>query len=178
MENLDAEIISWLEFAKGGPGSGAQGGHPFEGNQYTSSTGKPLLPNGHDFHPNGRPQAFAGQGQSPFTGNEWPPKNWGDRNNTPEALSGITAKDHASDWNQVKMTDTAAKIMEAESRHFDAHPYAPVGKPDMSGDERSADAIPKWLVQSATPKDLDALTDNNFHSSVRYIESQRPDLAQ
>jgi len=105
-------------------------------------------------------------------------KTWGDRNNTPEALSGITAKDHASDWNQVKMTDTAAKIMEAESRHFDAHPYAPIGKPDMSGDERSADAIPKWLVQSATPKDLDALTDNNFHSSVRYIESQRPDLAQ
>lgn len=129
------------------------------------------------------PVAKGDVGGHPFHGNQYQAGsggagNWGDENNTPKALSGITAKDHASDWNQVPVTDTAAKIMEAEGRHFDAHPYAPIGKPDMSNDERSADAIPKWLVQSATSEDLDALTDNNLHSAVRYIESQRPDLVR
>ena len=39
------EVLEWVEFAhwselviKGGPGSGAQAGHPFEGNQYAQGT--------------------------------------------------------------------------------------------------------------------------------------------
>lgn len=31
----DSEILEWIHFAKGGPGSGAQPGHEFEGNQWS-----------------------------------------------------------------------------------------------------------------------------------------------
>ena len=172
MSDLNSEILAWLEVAKGGPGSGAQDGHPFRGNQYKDGSDN-LKYGGFD-----KPtRAFAAESEKPFGGNQYPPKSWGDKNNTPSALKDITAADHASSWNQVPMTDTAAKIMEAESRHPDME-KAVQGKPEMTNDERSADAIPKWLVDKATPADLDALTDNNFHSSVRYIESQRPDLIQ
>lgn len=162
-------------------GSGSQMGHPFHGNQYTKSVSEiakggpgsgPRPHGGSPLYLNGRPMLD----RTVSYGSTYK-KTWGDRNNTPEALSEITAKDHASDWNQMPMTDTAAKIMEAEMRHPDTE-KAILGKSEMTNDERSADAIPKWLVQSATPQDLDALTDNNFHSSVRYIESQRPDLLQ
>jgi hypothetical protein len=119
---------------------------------------------GHPFHGN---QYQAGSGGA---------GNWGDKNNTPKALSGITAKDYARDWNDAPMTDTAAKIMEAERRHRDAYPYTPL-KPYMSNLENTTEAIPKWLVQSATSEDLEALTDNNLFTAVRYIKSQRPDLA-
>lgn len=189
MSDINAEIITWIQVTKvdkcalckgtgkirGGhvtcPKCGgkkvAKGdvqGHPFHGNQFTGGAGE-LLPQG--------APAFGNH----FSGNEYPPKNWGDRNSTPKALASITAKDYASSWNQKPMTDTAAKIMEAESRHPDMA-AALVGRPKMSSYERSADAIPRWLVNQVTEKDLAALTDNNFHASVRYIESQRPDLIQ
>jgi hypothetical protein len=47
------EIADWVAFAKGGPGSGPQDGHPFLGNQYTSGSGggsheeSGLTPSGH-----------------------------------------------------------------------------------------------------------------------------------
>lgn len=147
-DTSDAEITAWLQVAMG------------EATQ-PDLVAKGDTP-GHAFH-----------------GNQWTSGggNWGDKNNTPEALSSVKASDYASNWNQVPMTDTAAKIMEAEDRHPDMA-EAIKGTPKMSNDERSADAIPNWLVNQATPADMNALTDNNFHSSVRYIESQRPDLAQ
>jgi hypothetical protein len=55
----DAEIVAWVQsqmgetpgvdlanITKGGPGSGAQPGHPFEGNQWGTGGGKPALSNG------------------------------------------------------------------------------------------------------------------------------------
>ena len=36
-EPLLEEILKWVEFAKGGPGSGAQPGHNFNGNQWGNS---------------------------------------------------------------------------------------------------------------------------------------------
>jgi len=134
------------EIEKGGPGSGPQPGHAFYGNQYQAGSG-------------------GGGGAD----------NWGDKNNSEKALADVKAADYLTVWSDGPMTDTAAKVMEAESRHPDME-AAYQGKETMSNDERSADAIPKWLVNQATPRDLDILTDHNFHSSVRYIQSQRPDL--
>lgn len=37
VEPLLEEILKWVEFAKGGPGSGAQPGHNFNGNQWGNS---------------------------------------------------------------------------------------------------------------------------------------------
>lgn len=128
---------------------GDSDGHPFRGNQYTQGSG----------------------GGSSATEAS---KNWGDKNSTKAALKDITAETHSADWEQFPMTDTAAKIMEAESRWWDEHNDTHKG----SNDKASADAVPKWLVDSATRADLDALTDHNFHSTVRHIESQRPDLVQ
>lgn len=37
---VDSEILRWVNFVKGGPGSGAQAGHEFEGNQWGTGGGK------------------------------------------------------------------------------------------------------------------------------------------
>ena len=205
MENIDGEIIAWLELAKGGPeslpqsgkmtmrdygakklretadrkaadgekkGSGSVGdklGHEFHGNQYTKSVDEVEKGEGpgHEFHGNQYAQGTGG-GSVGSTST----LSYGDRNFPESSLSNVTAKDYAADWNQVPMTDNAAKVMECVNRYMEDNP-------DVQDQMRNGmDAIPQWLVQSATNDDLNALTDNNYHTAVDAITIQRPDLVQ
>jgi len=111
-----------------------------------------------------------------------PRKSFGDRINTRSALADVTADDYRERWQQAPMTDNAAKIMESVARYSDANPAASMNGGWSTPEQQEAiinehtDAIPNWLVQSATPADLDALTDNNYHSAVEAIIRQRPEL--
>jgi len=164
MPNLDAEILEWVRkalIAKGGQGSGAQPGHAFNGNQYTSANGGGK-----------REQAFAGEGATPFSGNQYPKPNWGDKNLTPKSLANAKVNEGE--------TKTAAQIMEAVTRYADAHPDTMQGYSDKASHEKfiaeHEDAIPKWLVDKVTQKDVSVLEDNNYHTANTVIASQRPDL--
>lgn len=47
-EPLLAEILNWVNLAKGGPGSGAQPGHNFNGNQWGDSTYHRAMADAHE----------------------------------------------------------------------------------------------------------------------------------
>lgn len=168
MDSLDAEIIAWISKAlvvKGGPGSGAQPGHAFNGNQYTTGSG-----GGSEK----REQAAAGGPPPPheFSGNQYPKPNWGDKNLTRNALKDVKAQEGE--------TKTAAQVMEAVNRYADAHPDTMNGYSDKESHIKfiaeHEDAIPKWLVDKVTQKDVDVLEDNNYHTANTVIASQRPDI--
>ena len=151
MDNLDAEIIAWISKAlvvKGGPGSGPQPGHPFLGNQYASGSG-------------------GGGGEKPAA-----TKNWGDKNVTRASLKDVKVNEGE--------TKTAAQVMEAVTRYADANPDTMNGYSDKESHEKfiaeHEDAIPKWLIDKVTQKDVDVLEDNNYHTANTVIASQRPDL--
>lgn len=169
MDSLDSEIIAWISKAlvvKGGAGSGAQLGHAFNGNQYTtgSSGGSGEK----------REQAAAGGSPPPneFSGNQYPKPNWGDKNLTPKSLKDVKVYEGE--------TKTAAQIMEAVTRYADAHPDTMNGYSDKESHIKfiaeHEDAIPKWLVDKVTQKDMSVLEDNNYHAANSVIASQRPDL--
>ena len=166
-DNADAASVQKAsEIVKGGAGSGAQLGHAFNGNQYTTGSGG----SGGEK----REQAAAGGSPPPneFSGNQYPKPNWGDKNLTPKSLKDVEV--HKGE------TKTAAQIMEAVSRYADAHPDTINGYSDKESHIKflaeHEDAIPKWLVDKVTQKDMDVLEDNNYHAANNVIASQRPDL--
>jgi len=151
MDSLDAEIVAWISKAlvvKGGPGSGAQPGHAFNGNQYSSGSG-------------------GGGGEKPAS-----TKNWGDKNVTRASLKDVRVNEGE--------TKTAAQVMEAVTRYADANPDTMNGYSDKESHIKfiaeHEDAIPKWLIDKVTQKDVDVLEDNNYHTANTVIASQRPDL--
>ena len=170
MDSLDAEIVAWISkslIAKGGAGSGAQLGHAFNGNQYASGSGGGGAGK--------REQAAAGSPPTPpneFSGNQYPKPNWGDKNLTRNALKDVKAQEGE--------TKTAAQVMEAVTRYADAHPDTMNGYSDKESHIKfiaeHEDAIPKWLVDKVTQKDVSVLEDNNYHTANTVIASQRPDL--
>ena len=165
MDRIDSEIIEWIYkslVVKGGAGSGEQPGHPFRGNQYTRGSGS-------------RQQAAAGGGGGgphEFSGNQYPKPNWGDKNLTPKSLKDV--KVHEGE------TKTAAQIMEAVNRYADAHPDTMNGYSDKESHIKfiaeHEDAIPRWLSDKVTQKDVSVLEDNNYHTANTVIASRRPDI--
>ena len=170
MDRIDAEIIEWISKAlvvKGGAGSGAQPGHAFNGNQYTTGSGGGSGEK--------REQAAAGGGGGPpheFSGNQYPKPNWGDKNLTPKSLKDVKPQEGE--------TKTAAQVMEAVTRYADAHPDTMNGYSDKESHIKfiaeHEDAIPRWLSDKVTQKDVSVLEDNNYHTANTVIASRRPDL--
>jgi len=158
MSDINRDIQNWLQVIKGD-----NPGHEFHGNQYGM-----------------------GSGSGASISNSSSMLSYGDRNFPESSLSNVTAKDYSASWNQVPVTDNAAKVMECVNRYMEENPdvqdqmrngwATPEEKTEFT--MLHMDAIPKWLVQSATNDDIAALTDNNYHSAVDAIVTQRPDLVQ
>jgi len=132
MDNFDAEIFEWVRqtlIAKGGLGSGAQIGHIFLGNQYTSAGGGE------------KRQAAAGGGGNPprFSGNQYPKPNRGGEQGMLETTASRNAgKQSHEAWVKGGMKGNSpftTRILGQTQVPVGAHLSSPLSINAVKGDE-------------------------------------------